>query len=139
MCLNQLYWPTQLGLTLCQHPFLRATGRVAVSAWRYQIRRPLGATRLAAGTVASVAILLTSQRLATAHFMQFGPLDRPAVLGRWACIRTTRLFINEAVDAVATIRAACTQSTSTTYFAERLCQPSHAAARKHGRRHTKRF
>ena len=65
-----------------------------------------------------------------------GPNSRPRSV---ACIRTTRLFFNEAVAAVATIRATSAQSTSITYFAERFCQPSHAAARKHGRRHTKHF
>ena len=57
----------------------------------------------------------------------------------WACTRTARLYINEPVAALRTIQATGAQCNSIFHFVETTCQPSHAAARKHGRRHTKCF
>ena len=40
---------------------------------------------------------------ATAHFLQFGSLDKTAVRGRWESTRTARLYIDEGVAALASI------------------------------------
>ena len=40
---------------------------------------------------------------ATAHFLQFGSLDKTAVRGRWQSARTARVYINEGIAALASI------------------------------------
>ena len=40
---------------------------------------------------------------ATAHFLQFGSLDKTAVRGRWQSTRTARLYVDEGVAALASI------------------------------------
>ena len=42
---------------------------------------------------------------ATAHFLQFGSLDKTAVRGRWQSARTARVYINEGIAALASIVA----------------------------------
>ena len=40
---------------------------------------------------------------ATAHFLQFGSLDKTAVRGRWQSTRTAKLYVDEGVAALASI------------------------------------
>ena len=142
MCLNQLYCPTQLSLTVCQ-PFLSGCDRESCCIRTKETNfAPFSTTWCDASCCRHCRLSGDPTHFAEVGYSSLHAIRSP---GQTSCPRsvgvhrTTGLEISEAFAAVATIRAACAQSTSITYFAERLCQPSHAAARKHGRRHTKRF
>jgi hypothetical protein len=61
---------------------------------------------------------------ATAHFLQFGSLDRTAVRGRWQSTRTARVYINEAVASLAAISASPAQDRSVEFYRRLVCRPS---------------
>ena len=46
---------------------------------------------------------------ATAHFLQFGSLDKTAVQGRWQSTRTARLYVDEGIAALASIVSSLAQ------------------------------
>ena len=60
---------------------------------------------------------------ATAHFMQLGSLDRTAVRGRWLSTKTARIYINEAVAALAAIHATPAQQREMRRCAAALLDP----------------
>ena len=60
---------------------------------------------------------------ATAHFLQFGSLDRTAVRGRWQSTKTARIYINEGIATLAEIAATPAQEQRMSRMRHALLHP----------------
>ena len=60
---------------------------------------------------------------ATAHFLQYGSLDRTAIRGRWQNQRTARIYIDEGVAILAGIRATTQQEKHIRRLANLVVEP----------------
>ena len=65
---------------------------------------------------------------ATAHFMEFGSLDRTALRGRWQSTSTARVYINEAVATLATITTTPYQQREIVKCCRALLEPRQVVA-----------
>ena len=61
---------------------------------------------------------------ATAHFLEYGSLDKTAIRGRWSSTKTARIYINEAVSTLAQITHTALQQTAIDKYAKIILQPN---------------
>ena len=60
---------------------------------------------------------------ATAHFLEFGSLDRTAVRGRWTSVQTARIYIDEGVATLAQLIATDNQRARIQHLARLVPNP----------------
>ena len=60
---------------------------------------------------------------ATAHFLEYGSLDKTAIRGRWSSTETARIYTKEAVSTLAQITLAALQQATIEKYATFILQP----------------